>query len=454
MPPPPRKVLPTFCRWAPPMSLWRVSGAPSPPIASLLEREEGPSLRELLEEESLLHEASKPTSSRLLDYLTSPPVLANLVEYVTQMPPPGAEEGRSYKWPYVASELLSSDLPALSSSFLSADASFVEQLLSLLDSPAPLSPVLAGYTCKILVARRKASPDAFAAFFHRIWEANDPHSPLSLPQLISRLMAHIGSDAVLQLLISLCVGEPDFEPSPSPAAAPEPAPLASWLPHDQLAPALLSKLTDDTADDAEASENAAQLLSAMVGGSSVPPCFQSEESCSTLVVCARGRGLGSPPHLGAMDVLLKLLSLARSSPGCCYTEGVLRQVSRDAERFFYALVMPPPLPSRVSRFLPDGEEITFPRPWARQRCLLLALFEEVLRFEVESGEEEAPFSQAACLPPIPALIEVGFFSLLLDLLLLPHSSNAVHMRVTSLIKWILAVEGARSAIALAITLVE
>ena len=115
------------------------------------------------------------------------------------------------------------------------------QLLTILDLPKPLPPVLAGYCAKVLVARQKAAPEAFAAFFSSVWEGGDAASPLALPLLLPRLLGQIGSDAILQALVNLCVGEPPMPAEPgSPPMQQEV--VQSWLPHETMVPALLGML--------------------------------------------------------------------------------------------------------------------------------------------------------------------------------------------------------------------
>jgi len=128
-------------------------------IDTILERESGFTLEELLEEDELLQEC-KSQNTKLLEFLCEPATLAKLINYIVTMPEDTDSESRRFKYPYVSSEVLSCDLQPLRNAMLSVPAGLVEQLLSILQQPPPLAPVLAGYCSKVLVALFKAAPDA------------------------------------------------------------------------------------------------------------------------------------------------------------------------------------------------------------------------------------------------------------------------------------------------------
>ena len=91
---------------------WSLGHFNSAALDSILDREGGFTLDEILEEDDLLQEC-KAQNQKLLDFLVKPETIKALIAYITEMPPEDAGEGRSYKYPYVASELLSCDVPAL-----------------------------------------------------------------------------------------------------------------------------------------------------------------------------------------------------------------------------------------------------------------------------------------------------------------------------------------------------
>ena len=114
------------------------------------------------------------------------------------MPSTADTEARRFKYPFVSSEVLSCDMAAVRDALFS-DPSLLKQLLALLQQPPPLAPVLAGYVCKVVVSLQKQGPESFTAFFE--------HSEgITVQALLPQLLAHLGSDAILQLLVALCIG--------------------------------------------------------------------------------------------------------------------------------------------------------------------------------------------------------------------------------------------------------
>lgn len=248
---------------------WSLGHFNDPAIDKILDREGGFTLEELLQEEDLLQEC-KAQNTKLLEYLAKPATLAKLVTYLTETPSESDSEHRRYRYPFVASEVLSCDVPALKAVLFASDGQMMIQLLSLLDQPAPLPPVLAGYCCKVLVARQKSAPETFAAFFDEVWKGN-AQTPLALSNLLPKIVRQVGSDAILQMLIALCIGEPPpSDPSTPQTTAVDP--VTSWLPHSELVPALLQQLS---CGEDEACENAAKLLSALLSSvAEFPPALE------------------------------------------------------------------------------------------------------------------------------------------------------------------------------------
>ena len=381
----------------------------SPSIDTIMERPSGFTLEELLEEDELLQEC-KAQNAKLTEYLSTPAVLYKLVTYVTEMPDASDSDVRKYKYPFVATEVLSCDMPALRDA-VTGEPAVLKQLFSLLATPPPLPPVLAGYACKVLKSLQKQTLKA-------VLQAEGMPDQRTLVQ---QLLTHIGSDAILALLIALCIGEPPVSEPGAPAQSAMPRSeldAQSWLPHTALVPAALDALAHD---DPEVVTNASSLLCALLAASSEPPeCLESSPSgrarCAQLVrVCL---GVDDVPNLPALDVVLHLLSRHRESPIAPVAEALLDQVEADIDRFFAAIAAPSPLPARFSRFFANDAPAY--RPRGALRCKLLLLLEECLK------------TRTALVMP---LVELGLFPIVLDLLLLPHSCNALHMRAAAILEW-------------------
>ena len=340
--------------------------------------------------------------------------------YVVEMPSATDSEMRRYKFPFVSSEVLACDIPAVRDAIF-AHPELVSQLLSLLQQPPPLPPVLAGYMVKVVVALQKQGAEAFKKYF-------ETTEGLSVDSLLPQLVRHIGSDSILQMLINLCIGEPPASEPGGPmsvASSREELASSSWLPHERLVPAMLDALGEAGEEGAEGAANASAFLCALLAASTEPPaCLEEGEGgvmrCAALVRVCLGEDVHQPPNLPALEVVLQLLGKLRdmqsSSP--CFSS-LLDAVEADIERFFAALAAPTPLPARIARFLPaDGLAY---RPRGQQRCKLLLLMEECLKSE-----------RAAFVHP---LLELGIFHIVIDLLLLPHTCNALHMRASAILEW-------------------
>ena len=129
-----------------------------------------------------------------------------------------------------------------------------------------------------------------------------------------------------------------------------------------------------------------------------------------------------------LQLLTKLREAPPPPPGATATvspvlTSLLDAIEVDIERFFAALAAPSPLPARIARFLPADGPIY--RPRGQQRCKLLLLLEECLKSE-----------RPALVQP---LVELGLFDIVTDLLLLPHTCNALHMRASAILEWAISV---------------
>jgi len=419
---------------------WSVAYAGASSIDNLLKSSDGFTIEQLLDADELLQEC-KSQNATLIAFLAEPESMRKLVEYVIEMPSETDSEERRYKYPFVASEVLSCDVDALRAELLSPPRRLVPQLLSLLDAPPPLPPVLVGYVGKVLISLFKYAPDKFLLYFTELWAA-DPDSPYSLSKLLPLLLRHLGSDAVLQMLTVLCGGEPNGGDGPPHQQS---SSSTSWIPHAQLVPALLDNLS---CADPESVQNSAQLLGSLLDGTvGMLPCLcepkdEARQRCRQLVANCLGGTLtaGGALNLSALDVLLRTLPRACDAATQGTTtplEAMLVAIAEAADAFFMALATPAPLPPRIARFLPTSDLETMPRPQAAQRTKLLSLFEEALRVKHSCDAHRSI---------LEALRQLGFYQVVLDLLLLPHTCNAIHIRAASIVEETLKMEGSHDAL--------
>jgi len=385
---------------------WSMRYAQTSSIDGILERESGFTLEDLLGEDDLLQEC-KSHNTKLLEFLCQPETISKLIVYITEMPTDDDTEDRRFKYPYVASEVLSCDLQAIRDVLLGESREKMAELFALLQQPPPINPVLAGYFGKVLMALQKADADAFQAYFTAAWaaaaapeeaaaaaasEAGEEGEEaaaaaaaaataaaavaagFALPKLMPRLLLHIGSDAVLQTVTTLCVGEP---------AAAEPGQITqfiardmstSWLPQAQLVPALVAALGGAEGD---AASNVSQLLVSLVhAGKGVPTAFAEPEeearaACASVVASCLGQD-GATLSLPSVEVVLALLNRCQESAGepgtSLCADALIDAFAEHVDAFFAALAAPAALPPGVAAWLQDAELDALPRPQGAQRC--------------------------------------------------------------------------------------
>lgn len=76
-------------------------------------------------------------------------ILAELVSYITEEPSEDLDEKVRFKYPNIACELLTCDVPMLNES-LSQDNELLEKLYSFLEKDPPLNPLLASFLSRTL----------------------------------------------------------------------------------------------------------------------------------------------------------------------------------------------------------------------------------------------------------------------------------------------------------------
>lgn len=87
--------------------------------------------------------------------LLKPEILRELVDLITSEPSKDVDEAEQYKYPNLACELLTSDLPALNERLVSEE--ILNKLYTFLQNEPPLNPLLSSYfsrTLSILISRK------------------------------------------------------------------------------------------------------------------------------------------------------------------------------------------------------------------------------------------------------------------------------------------------------------
>ncbi|XP_008986901.4 serine/threonine-protein phosphatase 6 regulatory subunit 1 isoform X3 [Callithrix jacchus] len=213
---------------------WKFDLHTSSHLDTLLEREDL-SLPELLDEEDVLQEC-KVVNRKLLDFLLQPPHLQAMVAWVTQEPPASGEERLRYKYPSVACEILTSDVPQINDA-LGADESLLNRLYGFLQSSGSLNPLLASFFSKVMGILINRKTDQLVSFLRK------------KDDFVDLLLQHIGTSAIMDLLLRLltCVERPQLRQD-----------VVNWLNEEKIVQRLIEQI--HPSKDENQHSNASQSL--------------------------------------------------------------------------------------------------------------------------------------------------------------------------------------------------
>ncbi|XP_075713703.1 serine/threonine-protein phosphatase 6 regulatory subunit 2 isoform X6 [Rhinoderma darwinii] len=223
-------------------------------VDKLLEKEDV-TLLELMDEDDLLQEC-KAQNQRLLDFLCQPQCMEQLVQLITQQPPDDMDERVRFKYPNIACELLTCDVPQINDK-LGEDEHLLNILYDFLRQDPPLNPLLASFFSKTignLIARKTEQVIGFLR---------------KKEKFLTLVLEHIGTSAMMDLLLRLisCV---------------EPAPLRqevlNWLNEERLIQRLIDLI--HCSQDEDRQSNASQTLCDLIRLSR-DQCSQMQEILET-----------------------------------------------------------------------------------------------------------------------------------------------------------------------------
>ncbi|XP_044135859.1 serine/threonine-protein phosphatase 6 regulatory subunit 2 isoform X2 [Bufo gargarizans] len=223
-------------------------------VDKLLEKEDV-SLLELMDEDDLLQEC-KAQNQRLLDFLCQPQCMEELVQLITQQPPEDMDEKVRFKYPNIACELLTCDVPQINDK-LGEDENLLNILYDFLRQEPPLNPLLASFFSKTignLIARKTEQVIGFLR---------------KKEKFLTLVLEHIGTSAMMDLLLRLisCV---------------EPASLRqdvlNWLNEEKLIQRLIDLI--HCSQDEDRQSNASQTLCDLIRLSR-DQCSQMQEILET-----------------------------------------------------------------------------------------------------------------------------------------------------------------------------
>lgn len=224
----------TTCKYVKGAMFWKFDLHTSSHLDTLLEKEDL-SLPELLDEEDVLQEC-KVVNRKLLDFLLQPSHLQAMVAWVTQEPPASGEERLRYKYPSVACEILTSDVPQINDA-LGADESLLNRLYGFLQSGDSLNPLLASFFSKVMGILINRKTDQLVSFLRK------------KDDFVDLLLRHIGTSAIMDLLLRLltCVERPQLRQD-----------VFNWLNEEKIVQRLIEQIHPSKDDNQHS--NASQSL--------------------------------------------------------------------------------------------------------------------------------------------------------------------------------------------------
>ncbi|XP_060519578.1 serine/threonine-protein phosphatase 6 regulatory subunit 3 isoform X2 [Cylas formicarius] len=157
-------------------------------IDSILAKEDV-TLQEVLDSEDIINDC-RLQNKNLIDFLQKPEIMEELVTLTTREPSLDLDEKVRFKYPNIASELLTCDIPTINER-LARDESLLEKLYAFLENDSPLNPLLASFFSKIMGALIARSSEQVLHFL----KAKETFLPL--------LLKHLGTSAIMDLALKL-----------------------------------------------------------------------------------------------------------------------------------------------------------------------------------------------------------------------------------------------------------
>lgn len=210
-------------------------------VETLLNKE-NVTLKELMDEDDILQEC-KAQMKNLIEFLTQPESLEELVTLITQEPSEEIEEKNRYKYPNIACELLTADVAQINDALASNEA-LLNKLYSYIDTDKPLNPLLASFFSKTfsLLITKKTEP-----VFEFLKSKDD---------FLSLILNHIETSAIMDLLLRMatCAENNDSHVT-----------VVKWLHEQKLVKRLVGLI--DPAFSEECNTNASQTICDIVKAS-------------------------------------------------------------------------------------------------------------------------------------------------------------------------------------------
>jgi len=218
---------------------WRSSGYSQPSAIEVILDKDEFTLEELLDEDDIIQEC-KSLNSRVVCYFKDVEVVKQLLRYLVEPSPEDADIRRKFKYPYVACEIFTCELDGVLSTLFESEEP-LDILFSLLDLPAPLPTVLAGFFAKVtssLLTRRTAACMHFLQ---------------GRQEILAKLVSHLGTTSIAEVVMKLVGADEQILMFSADAL--------QWLGDTMLLELILDSLAPDSSSNAHS--NAADVLTAI-----------------------------------------------------------------------------------------------------------------------------------------------------------------------------------------------
>ncbi|CAH1101173.1 unnamed protein product [Psylliodes chrysocephalus] len=224
---------------------WKYNTTSSSQIEALLSKEDV-TLQEVMDSDDIINEC-RVQNKLLIDFLQRTEVMEELVTLITKEPSIEIEERSRFKYPNVACELLTCDVPALNER-LASDKVLLDKLYTFLECDTPLNPLLASYFSKVMGALiAKKTEQNWLSYQFTCLQVLDFLK--AKDTFISLLLKHIGTSAIMDLMLKLMTQVEGVEMNQN---------ILNWLDSQRVVQSLVSLLSPKV--DRERHYNVAQLL--------------------------------------------------------------------------------------------------------------------------------------------------------------------------------------------------
>ncbi|XP_010253686.1 PREDICTED: serine/threonine-protein phosphatase 6 regulatory subunit 3 isoform X2 [Nelumbo nucifera] len=218
---------------------WRITAlSASSPVEAVLDKDNF-TLEELLDEEEIIQEC-KALNSRLINFLRDRTQVDQLLHYIVEEAPEGADSKRTFKFPFIACEIFTCEIDVILKTLVEEEE-LMDLLFSFLEPNRPHSTLLAGYFSKVVVCLmlRKTVPLMNYVQVHQ--------------DVIRQLVDLIGITSIMEVLVRL-VGADDH-------MYPNFMDVMQWLADSNLLEMIVDKLSPSSPSEVHA--NAAETLCAI-----------------------------------------------------------------------------------------------------------------------------------------------------------------------------------------------